>query len=164
MKALTVGRFQPFHIGHLRALGYISNREEYVIIGIGSSQESFTTENPFTADEREEMIRNSLRIDRERYTIVKIPDINDDTLWVEHVKKLTPEFNVVYTNGELEKKLFSDAGFNVRNTPFFEREKYSATNIRDRIINNKPWEHLIPEGTLKVMKRIRGDERIRKLS
>ena len=38
MKALFIGRFQPFHLGHLLLLQRLSTQYEEIIIGIGSSQ------------------------------------------------------------------------------------------------------------------------------
>ncbi len=54
--ALFVGRFQPMHIGHLDAIEWILERYRKIIIVIGSSQESRTEENPFTFEERKEII------------------------------------------------------------------------------------------------------------
>jgi cytidyltransferase-like protein len=42
MPAIFVGRFQPFHKGHLKAIRWILKREKEIFIVIGSSQESFT--------------------------------------------------------------------------------------------------------------------------
>ena len=61
MKALFIGRFQPFHKGHLKAIKYLFNKYDGIIIGVGSSQYSNTVENPFSSDERMLMIRESLK-------------------------------------------------------------------------------------------------------
>ncbi|RLF01945.1 MAG: nicotinamide-nucleotide adenylyltransferase, partial [Thermoprotei archaeon] len=55
-RGLFVGRFQPFHLGHLKALRWILEREDEVIICIGSAQYSHSLRNPFTVGERVEMI------------------------------------------------------------------------------------------------------------
>ncbi|EQD45121.1 nicotinamide-nucleotide adenylyltransferase, partial [mine drainage metagenome] len=52
MRAFVVGRFQPFHNGHLHVIKEILSQYSSVIIGIGSAQYSHTMENPFTAGER----------------------------------------------------------------------------------------------------------------
>ena len=52
MKALYIGRFQPFHKGHLKILQKLAKKYDEIIIGIGSSQYSNTLENPFTSEER----------------------------------------------------------------------------------------------------------------
>src|SRR6266700_8062812 len=58
---LYVGRFQPFHLGHLQAIKYILGRVDDLIILVGSAQHSHTHENPFTAVERITMIRRALK-------------------------------------------------------------------------------------------------------
>ena len=60
VRALFVGRFQPFHYGHLRALAIILQEVEELIIVVGSAQMSHETDNPFTAGERLEMIKGAL--------------------------------------------------------------------------------------------------------
>ncbi len=161
--ALIVGRFQPFHNGHVKLIECTSEEVDKMIIGIGSSQESHTWENPFSARERENMIRKSLKTFY-RYKIIEIPDINNDRIWVSHVKRITPEFQVVYTNGELEIRLFREAGFEVKTTPLFSRNLYSGTEIRKRIALGEKWEWLVPQGTIDVIREINGVRRIQELS
>src|SRR5207245_2773190 len=59
-RALFVGRFQPFHRGHLATVRRILETNDEIIVGIGSAQYSHTGENPFTAGERYEMIKRAL--------------------------------------------------------------------------------------------------------
>jgi len=160
-RALIIGRFQPFHLGHLRLIEFAAREVDSLIIGIGSSQESNTRENPFSADERRRMIENSIK--GIEFKIFDIPDVNNDKIWVSHVKEIVLEFDSVYTNGELERQLFKEAGYGVRATPFFDRGNYSGTEIRRRILAGEDWKDLVPEGTLKVMEEINGEERIREL-
>ena len=56
-KGLILGRFQPFHLGHLNVINEVIKEGLLPIIGIGSSQEGNTVNNPFTSKERIEMIR-----------------------------------------------------------------------------------------------------------
>ena len=62
MKALFVGRFQPLHKGHLQVFQNISKEYDEVIIGIGSSQYSDTSKNPFTSKEGKLMLEKSLEM------------------------------------------------------------------------------------------------------
>jgi nicotinamide-nucleotide adenylyltransferase len=39
-RGLLIGRFQPFHIGHLKAIEQATSENDEVIIGIGSAQYS----------------------------------------------------------------------------------------------------------------------------
>ncbi|MCK5309571.1 MAG: adenylyltransferase/cytidyltransferase family protein, partial [Thermoplasmata archaeon] len=52
MRGLIIGRFQPFHKGHFEVLKEIAGQVDKLIIGIGSADESYTFEDPFTAGER----------------------------------------------------------------------------------------------------------------
>ncbi len=56
IRGLYIGRFQPYHNGHDKMMSIISSNVDEVIIGIGSSQESYTLYNPFTYEERLRMI------------------------------------------------------------------------------------------------------------
>ena len=56
--ALILGRFQPFHLGHLELIRAVNNRYEKIIIAVGSAQEKGTAENPFDKDERKNMIKS----------------------------------------------------------------------------------------------------------
>lgn len=161
--ALVVGRFQPFHIGHLSGIEFVINRVDKTVIGIGSSQASNTLENPFSDEERRSMISKSLDYDPSRYSIVFIPDINDDEHWVGHVENIVLDFDVVYTNGENEMKLFKEAGYEVHNIPFYNKSIYNATKIRERIMLGLPWKHLVPQGTEKVIERVNGVGRLKEL-
>lgn len=47
---------------------------------------------------------------------------------------------------------------------FLEGKKYSATRIRELIRKNEKWENLVPKNVARYIKKIKGVERIRKLS
>lgn len=72
---LMIGRFQPFHNGHLNLVHQILSECDELIIAVGSSQFNFTFSNPFTAGERIYFIHNSLvesKIDLSRVYILPI--------------------------------------------------------------------------------------------
>ncbi len=60
-RGLYVGRFQPFHKGHLEAIKEVLDEIEELVIVIGSAQYSHNIHNPFTAGERLVMIRHALQ-------------------------------------------------------------------------------------------------------
>ena len=163
--ALILGRFQPFHKGHLEVIRSIAKKWESVTIGIGSAQFSHTGENPFTAGERYLMISNALRDDGiANCSILPIVDVNRYGVWVAHVVSLVPPFKAVYTNNALTRRLFSEAGYEVRASPLFNREIFSGTEIRRRIIAGERWKHLVPKATAKVIAEVDGIQRMRELS
>ncbi|RLI66451.1 MAG: nicotinamide-nucleotide adenylyltransferase [Candidatus Asgardarchaeum californiense] len=164
MKALFIGRFQPFHKGHLLLLQSVYDEYEEIIIGIGSSQYSNTIDNPFTADERKRMIKDSLeKSSISNYSIVLIPDIHNPVKWVDHVLSIVSDFDAVLSNNSLTKKLFSAKGYIVKETPKFERKRYSGREIRKRMANNEMWRDLVPEPVAKIIDDIDGIKRIKQL-
>ncbi|MGC8850045.1 MAG: nicotinamide-nucleotide adenylyltransferase [Candidatus Bathyarchaeia archaeon] len=166
-RGLFIGRFQPFHLGHLEAAKYILSRMDEVIIAIGSAQYSHTLDNPFTAGERVEMIRGTLDVegvDPRRYYLVPVEDVNVHSVWVAHVASRVPRFHTVYSNEPLTRRLFEEAGYRVEPIPFYERNRYSATEIRRRILEGEAWEELVPSSVAEFIKSIDGDHRIRVLA
>src|SRR5687767_3113980 len=54
-----IGRFQPFHNGHLSCIERAFELANHVIVIVGSANEPRTFKNPFTLRERELMIMKS---------------------------------------------------------------------------------------------------------
>ena len=101
---LYVGRFQPFHLGHLQAIRFILGKVDDLLILVGSAQHSHTHENPFTAGERITMVRLALKeakVDPARYMIIPLPDAEFHKVWVAHLLSQTPEFQTAFTNEPL---------------------------------------------------------------
>lgn len=163
MRALIIGRFQPFHNGH--AFLVKKFKENELIFAIGSAYESYTFENPFTAGERYEMIYETmLEMQIKKFFIVPVPDINRYGVYAKHVEDLVPSFDFVISNNKLIKELFIREGYEVRETELFNRKECQGKVIRRKIANNEPWEHLVPSRVANFIKKIGGEERIRKLS
>jgi len=166
-RGLFVGRFQPFHKGHLKPLKDILEKLDELVIVVGSTQYSHKIDNPFTAGERITMIRRALEeegIAPSRYWIISVPDVHVHMTWVSHLVGYTPKFTVVYSNEPLTRRLFVEAGYKVEHVPFHKREVYSATEIRKRMLNGQNWEQLVPNSVVQFIKEIGGVERIRDLA
>ncbi len=147
MKALFIGRFQPFHLGHLHAIEEILKKHGSVIIGIGSSQESGTPENPLSYEQRRELIETIMekRGFRGQYKIFPIPDLYDDKKWVSYC--LQERFDVVVSGNEWVLNCFKGIK-NIERPAFLRREELQATIIRNRIKKGEEWEDLVPEESL----------------
>lgn len=164
MKALFIGRFQPFHKGHLKVILEASKKYNEVIIGIGSSQYSDTNDNPFTYEERNLMIDKSLKNKGiNNYSIVSIPDIHNPPKWVDHVRSIISDFDIVLSNNDFTRHLFTEKGYSVKKTPLYNKDKFSGKVIRGRIRNDETWENLVPREVFKIIKKIKGENRIKKL-
>lgn len=164
IRALFLGRFQPFHKGHQSVIERIATDVDEIIIAIGSAQWSHDFKNPFTAGERIMMITHAL----ERLTLTKyvlpIEDIQRNALYVSHIVSLTPPFDVVYSNNPLVKELFETAGFAVRTTPLTSREQYWGTHIRRQMIEGEAWRSGVPPVVVQVIDEIDGAERFRRIN
>lgn len=166
-RGLLIGRFQPFHLGHIQCVEYILKKLPEIIIAIGSAQFSHTLHNPFTAGERVTMIRLALdeaKIDASKYFLIPIRDLKIHDLWVPHLVSQTPRFEVVFSNEPITSRLFKEAGFRVEPIPLIDRENYSATEIRERVVQASSWEKLVPNSVAEYIKSIFGDERLRELA
>lgn len=171
-RVLYIGRFNPFHIGHLKAIEYIFNTEkdiDQLIIGIGSAQESYTLVNPFTAGERIEFIIEALRelqIPSNKYLVIPIPDLNNNNQWVSYLISYLPRFTVIYSNNSLVRLLTEHHGnIEIKPIPLIKREEWSATNIRDKIMqNDDTWAEKVPKAVKKLIIDFNGVNRIQLLA
>ncbi|HRY59848.1 MAG TPA: nicotinamide-nucleotide adenylyltransferase [Patescibacteria group bacterium] len=165
-KCLIVGRFQPFHNGHLYVVQKCLENFKKVIIGVGSSQDDYTLKNPMTFYEREEMIErffSSHKIKKTRYSIISLPDIATNSLWADYVAKRVGKFDEVVTASPFTKLLFMDSGYRVSEHSLYQRKKYSGTEIRNRILKHKNWEALVPLSTYTYLNKCGIPDRIREL-
>lgn len=166
-RGLYVGRFQPFHIGHLDAIKDVLKKIDELVIVIGSAQYSHTLNNPFTAGERLVMIRNALQeanVDLSKIWIVPVPDVHLHMLWVSAVEGYTPKFKVLYSNEPLTRRLFMEAGYDVENIKLFERQMYSSTLVRERMLIGDSWSSLVPKSVAEFISKIDGVNRLRDLA
>jgi nicotinamide-nucleotide adenylyltransferase len=164
MRALFLGRFQPFHLGHFNVIYEIAKDAEYIVIAIGSAQLSHSKENPFTSGERYSMISRALNAGLiNNYHIVPIEDLNRYSLWVSHVVSHCPEFDAVYAHNPLSIRLFKEGGYKVVKLELINPDTYSATEIRRRIIAGEEWRDLVPDEVAKVIDEINGVERLKEL-
>jgi len=164
MNALFIGRFQPFHRGHLHVIKTILTDYDHVIIGVGSSQYKNTMDNPFSYKEREVMITKTLQAeDITQFTLVPIPDIHDPPRWVDHVESLVPTFSVVFTNNSFTASLFSEKQYIVKQTGFYQKIKYSGDRIRKAMGNHEPWKDLVHPAIHDFLEEIDAEKRIKNI-
>ena len=148
MNGLLIGRFQPFHLGHLEALRYALSKVDNLWVGLGSSNKPPQKNNPFSAKQREKMIFDSIdQSMKEKISIYPIPDVDNHIKWIEKIDTIVPKFDIVFSNDELTKRLYSKRSVQVNSIPFVNRDQLSGTNIRSLISSDQPWADLVPEGT-----------------
>ncbi len=164
-RGLFIGRFQPVHNGHIEAIRYAAAKCETLIVLIGSSQKSYELSDPFTVGERVEMVHDAVKGAGlgSKCMVLTVPDIQNNALWVAHVKSLIPPFDAVFSNNSLVKTLFTDAGHKVVEVPMLNRSEFEGTKIRKLLLAGKEIGAFVPKEALIVMKRIGASERMRSI-
>ena len=161
MRGLVIGRFQPFHKGHQAAIREALTKCDDLIVVIGSAELSHTSENPFTAGERYQMLISSFTDEeRPRIHIIPLRDVNRYAAWVNHVESYVPPFDFVFSNSELTRSLFSAAGYESRKTKSYNSKHYSGTEIRRRIAAGEKWNHLVPSPVAQMIEGLDGHQRL----
>lgn len=186
MKTLLtyVGRFQPFHNGHLANVKQLItraiNNNDHVLIVIGSAfYNSFerTTRNPFTYEERKEMILNSIPFaDLHKITIEPLEDNPSDHVWMYNLLEImrnhsfSPERYMMVNSPKEHHEWMENFtwGYQLNNHPWSDLH---ATTIRDKFftyVKDYSWSDFevepvllidwttivqnVPESSLQVMK------------
>lgn len=110
-----IGRFQPFHNGHLAVVNDALSQVDKLIIVIGSANTAKNVKNPWSAKQRQDMIFNCLpeewRAGRIEFTHASDYAYNDN-MWVSQIQNKIDE----YTDGSEDVTLF---GPNKDRTTFY---------------------------------------------
>lgn len=163
-RGILIGRFQPFHDGHRQLVEHIVGEVDELIVGIGSADVSHERRNPFTAGERIMMIRKSLEHMEQTVYTVPIEDLNRNSVWVSHIKSMSPRFDVAYSNNPLVVRLFEEEGVEVKQTKMFDRDMLKGSQIREHMRNGNDWQSAVPEPAVDVIDEIDGIDRLRSVS
>jgi nicotinamide-nucleotide adenylyltransferase len=166
VRGLFVGRFQPFHRGHLEVVRALraARPEERILIVVGTAELSYTPENPFTAGERIEMAARALAAAQlDGVELVPVADIHRHSLWVAYLEGLLPKFERVYTNNPLTRMLFEARGYAVESPAWVDRAHLEGTVIRRAMAEGTAWRPYVPEAVAEYLDEIRASERVRLL-
>ena len=94
---IFIGRFQPVHQGHVHALGIAASQVDTLYIFVGSANQCRSIRNPWTFQERSQMLRTKLH--NARVTNFKIVPLNDyrysDTQWMSDVRATAEHYGMV---------------------------------------------------------------------
>ena len=148
---LFIGRFQPFHLGHLDAIKQIAKECDTIIIAIGSAQYASTPDNPLSYQERKKLIEEVLG-NRWKYTLFPVEDVHQAQSWVEHINLKVPKYDYVFTSNGFVEDLFSEQGIPVKRLKF--NVKISGEEIRNMINErNENWKQFVPREAVKYFNR-----------
>jgi len=158
-----MGRFQPFHLGHLDLVSQILTECDEVIILVTSAQFNYLEKDPFTAGERIEMIHNSLKessLDLNRCIILTLENQFNIATWSSYLKSMLPYFDRVYSGNDYVKMLLKDSNIAVTKPVFLDRQTYSGTKIRSMMMSGENWQKLVPPAVSNFIKKIDGKNRL----
>lgn len=143
-----VMRAQPFHEGHKSLVNKMFKECKNITIILGSTQEERTTKNPFTFEERVQMLKNVYSKDPKfkRVQIFGLEDIPNDNEWydyvLENIKEKCPNFGKVdafYCGNDEDGCWFDDGKISIEKIERAQQGKeklISGTEIREMIRNN----------------------------
>ncbi|MGA3192327.1 MAG: adenylyltransferase/cytidyltransferase family protein [Candidatus Bathyarchaeia archaeon] len=171
------GRFNPPHKGHVEIIRRILRQVDDLIVVIGASQNKNTKSNPFSGEERKQMLEAYLKEEEldEKVKIIPLPDsevsIQDA---VRYVLNNTPKFDVSFSTHEIEEQL-TPIKIEVEKTLEQELNKrkikivkfrrmgtLSSSKIREAIAYDKKWEYMTGKSVVRIIKELNGIERIKK--
>ncbi|MDY6776575.1 MAG: nicotinamide-nucleotide adenylyltransferase [Candidatus Nanohaloarchaea archaeon] len=155
MRAVFVGRFQPFHLGHLHAVEDAEERYD-LVLAVGSSNKERTRENPLTFEERKKVLDNCL----EKPEIVGLEDRDDNSEWMDQVEEEL-DFDVCISGNSLVRRLFSERGHEVEDPDYLKPEVYSGTEIRRRVVEGENWRKLVPGCSLEALEEVGFEEAVK---
>jgi nicotinamide-nucleotide adenylyltransferase len=164
---LFVGRFQPFHKGHLAAIKWILKKEGKIFIVIGSNQRLLTKDDPFYFKERKKMIEKTLKKEGiKNFKIFGVHDYRNDIFWAKKILKITksnPKKTKVFTKNPWTAKCFKRIGVMVKPHPMF-LNRLSGTKVRQNVREGKNWENLVSTTVFDFLKKINCEKRIKSLN
>lgn len=143
--AIYIGRFEPVHQGHMALLQRALDSARHVIVVMGSAWQARSPKNPFTAVEREQMLRDALpEADRTRVQVLPVRDYYNEAVWVqavrEGVERIAPQAGRIGLVGHFKDAtssyLSAFPGWELIN---MERQgRIDATAIRDAYFGATP--------------------------
>jgi bifunctional NMN adenylyltransferase/nudix hydrolase len=93
---IFIGRFQPVHQGHIHALGIAASQVDKLFILVGSANQCRSIKNPWTFQERSQMLRTKLHAAGIRnYEVIPLNDYRySNTQWMSDVRATAEHFNM----------------------------------------------------------------------
>lgn len=132
-----IGRFQPFHYGHLHIVEKALEQAEQLIIVLGSAYKPRSGKHPFFASEREAMIRLALGEEKAaRVKFVAMRDYFDNDKWAKHVSEAVAEFTPANTRVGIIGHDKDESSYYLHMFPQWEQmllnnfENLNATDLR----------------------------------
>ena len=175
------GRFQILHNDHIKYILAGKQLCNHLIIGITNPDPSLTRDseanphrstslaNPLTYYERYIMLKTALfeqGLIYSEFSIVPFP-INIPELIKYYIPLDATFFLTIYDHwGRQKKQILESLGFKIHVLweISLENKGLSSSDIREAMIKDKQWEHLVPKSVVNILKRWGIITRLKKLN
>jgi len=158
---LLLGRFQPLHLGHCNIISKASMMCEKLIIAIGSADKFRTQRNPFTAMEREMMIKEVFKPREFPFKYIYIEDqelLTDEDFYksvlVQAASELLLCVDAVFTSENSLENHFSEDDKEAISFVKFPRNGITGTSIRELIRTGYEYDKLFDSDLKKSLPKI----------
>jgi nicotinamide-nucleotide adenylyltransferase len=158
-----IARWQPVHLGHAPVLHALCDRASSALIGIGSSNR-YNLRNPFTLEETIDMIRLTLT-DRENYTLIPVPDLDDGPRWRIMVIEMFGPLDLFVTDNPYVSSLLAVDYQVIRPVKLVPKDRRIAIDgsmVRRGMARGGSWQALVAKEIADYVVARRIDERFRR--
>lgn len=176
--SVYIGRFSPFHLGHAEVLSRALSSSSDVLVLIGSVGQARNIKNPFTFEERREMVYkwyySQTDVVKGRLHILPVEDFPyNDQKWMRGVQKavegkftdITKTFGPTSTKIKLTGANRDESSWYLRMFgDYFDLDMVSstdvgftlsATSVRKLLFQgNQGWTKLVPKATADVINKV----------
>lgn len=163
---VVLGRFQPFHKGHLNYVLLALRASRTLIIGITTPGKKPTQyepqdpqrfgkrNNPFNFLERKKMIKDALTEEGIALKKVKFIHFRPERLdlWLKKVPRNVTYFLILRTKDKSQAAEMRSQGLKVRILKVIKEDEYKGLNVRKLLKADSKWINLVPESTANFLK------------
>ena len=161
-----IGRFQPFHLAHKETVDIALRQSQQVILALGSAQNERNIKNPFSAQEREQMIlSNYNEADQKRIKFVHVIDVYNDVKWVKLVTTLIESMVSPTDQVGLIGHLKDESSYYLQLFPNWKmveleslKNAISATPLREAYYRGEIQTQYLPQGTIDFLQQFQHTE------
>lgn len=141
-----IGRMQPPHKAHIDTIKRALQDNDYVIVVLGSSNQFPTVKNPFTFEQRVQMITSCLK-DSSRVAFAPVSDYASDVVWAAEVQSMVAKsseaLSLIATNVTLYGHMKDESSYYLSMFPTWKLCEMgclgdiNATHIREMLFSEQ---------------------------
>lgn len=164
---LFITRAQPWlHAGQIDGIRQaVSQWISKIVIWVGSANKEFTSDNPFTYDERKKMIELSAEelLQDIEVEILPVPDMWDNEKWRNYIFNNAPEFKYIISGNAWVQEVFKDTDKKIIPLEIRKFVKWSTIRWNLTTRNIPELEKVLPKSVVDYLWEIRAFQRLREI-